>query len=151
MSGFGASSRPKLSALTLHRYRIFTCIYAGYCVPSIPLLILRAAIGGDVPNIASWGDANDTYSVGGVMYAMLSSVGGFGKFVAVLLAFSVVGINACSPYSLSISLQSLHPIFLCAPRYVYSAIIVAIVVGVSIAAAANFYESLSNFLGIVGY
>ncbi|RSM02829.1 hypothetical protein CEP52_007733 [Fusarium oligoseptatum] len=137
--------------LTSRRYRIFLYVYAGYCIPSILLLVLGAAIGGAIPNVASWNDANNAYSVGGVMYSMVSSVGGFGKFVAVLLALSVVSLNSCSLYSLSISLQSLHPILLRVPRYAYSIVVAAIVAGVSVAAAANFYASLSNFLGVVGY
>lgn len=114
-------------------------------------MILGAAIGGAVPNVESWTNANTEYSIGGVMYAMCSSAGGFGKFVAVLLAFSVTGNTACTLYSLSISLQSLHPWLVRVPRYVFAMVITAIVIPVSIVAAANFYASLANFLSVIGY
>lgn len=85
------------------------------------------------------------------MYAMVSPLGGFGKFVAVLLAFSVIGNTACSLYSLSISLQVLLPTLVRVPRYVFSVLITAIVIPISVVAANHFYASLGNFLGIIGY
>ncbi|KAH6984455.1 cytosine-purine permease [Ilyonectria sp. MPI-CAGE-AT-0026] len=133
------------------RYRTFTFVYAGYCIPSILLMVLGAAIGGAVPNNPSWVEANNAYSVGGVMYAMVSSSGNFGKFIAVLLAFSVMGNTACSLYSISLSMQSLHSILVRVPRYIFTLVISAIVIPVAIVAAANFYASLTNFLGVIGY
>jgi purine-cytosine permease-like protein len=85
------------------------------------------------------------------MYALVAHIGGFGKFVAVLLAFSVIGNTACSLYSLSISLQTLLPILTRVPRYCFSILITAIVIPVAIVVASNFYASLGNFLGIIGY
>ncbi|KAK5400802.1 hypothetical protein LTR06_011223 [Exophiala xenobiotica] len=138
---------------TVPRYRTFFYVYAGYCLPSIPLLVLGAAIGGAVPTIPSLTAANNAYSVGGVMYAMVSPVGDFSKFIGVLLAFSVIGIAAATLYALSISLALLFPIGLLArvPRFLYAILIVAIVIPVAIVASTNFYASLSNFLGIIGY
>jgi purine-cytosine permease-like protein len=110
-------------------------------------------MGGAVPNVPSWTEANNTYSVGGVMYAMAMPVGGFGKFVGVLLAFSVIGITAASIYALSISMALLVPVrFLTrVPRFLFAIAITAIVIPVAIVAATNFYSSLSNFLAIIGY
>ncbi|KAK1622824.1 hypothetical protein BDP81DRAFT_465865 [Colletotrichum phormii] len=127
------------------------CVYAGYSVPSILLLILGAAAGAAVPANHAWAEAYGLYSVGGIINAMNSPLGGFGKFLSVLLAFSVLGLTACTLYSLSISFQSLHPILSRLPRYLYSVVIVAIIVPISIVASSNFYNSLSNFLSVVGY
>ncbi|KAJ3939865.1 uncharacterized protein N0V96_009854 [Colletotrichum fioriniae] len=125
--------------------------FAGYSVPSILLLILGAAAGTAVPANETWAEAYELYSVGGIINAMNSPLGGFGKFVSVLLAFSVLGLTACTLYSLSISFQSLHPILSRLSRYLYSLVIVAIIVPISIVASSNFYNSLSNFLSVVGY
>ncbi|KAL0766621.1 hypothetical protein CaCOL14_011066 [Colletotrichum acutatum] len=133
------------------RIKIFLCVYAGYSVPSILLLILGAALGAAVPANETWAEAYGLYSVGGIINAMNSPLGGFGKFVSVLLAFSVLGLTACTLYSLSISFQSLHPLLSRLPRYLYSLVIVAIIVPISIVASSNFYNSLSNFLSVVGY
>lgn len=85
------------------------------------------------------------------MFAMLGSAGGFGKFIAVVLAFSVIGNIACSLYSLSINFQVVIPILVRVPRYVFSILITAAVIPVSIVVARNFLGSLGNFLGIIGY
>ncbi|KXH28278.1 NCS1 nucleoside transporter [Colletotrichum simmondsii] len=119
------------------RIKIFLCVYAGYSVPSILLLILGAAAGASVPANETWAQAYGLYSVGGVINAMNSPLGGFGKFVSVLLAFSVLGLTACTLYSLSISFQSLHPILSRLPRYLYSLVIVAIIVPISIVASCQ--------------
>lgn len=133
------------------RYATFSYVYVGYCLATIPLAVLGATIGGAVGSDTTWADANNAYSVGGVMYAMTSSVVGFGKFIAVLLAFSVIGNTACSLYSISISLQSLHPWLLRVPRYVGAIVIAAIVIPIAIVAASNFYAALGNFLSVIGY
>ncbi|KAF3025877.1 hypothetical protein E8E14_014822 [Neopestalotiopsis sp. 37M] len=109
------------------RYKIFVYVYAGYCLPSTLLLILGAAIGAAVSANASWAEAYENYSVGGVIYTITAPIGGFGN------------------------LQSLHPIMSKVPRYIYSIVIAAIVIPVAIVVSSNFYDSLSNFLSVVGY
>ena len=138
---------------TISRKRTFAFVYLGYNIPSILLLILGAAMGGCITNIPSWSEANTTYSVGGVMYAMASPEGRFGQFVAVLIAMSVLGLTANTLYALSVSLPALIPLrfLIRVPRYAYSVVITGIVIGVSIPAATSFYASLGNFLGIIGY
>ncbi|KAK1529852.1 purine-cytosine permease FCY21 [Colletotrichum paranaense] len=96
------------------------------------LMRVRAAAGAAVPANELWAQAYGLYSVGGIINAMNTPLGGFGKFVSVLS-------------------QSLHPILSRLPRYIYSLLIVAIIVLISIVASSNFYNSLSNFLSVVGY
>lgn len=80
------------TVLTLRcRRKVFTYIYLGIFAPSVPLLILGAAMGGAVPVVTGWAEAYESYGTGGVMAAMLEPAGGFGKFVLVLLALSVIG------------------------------------------------------------
>ncbi|KAK1469963.1 hypothetical protein CMEL01_01730 [Colletotrichum melonis] len=98
------------------------------------LMRVRAAAGAAVPANETWAQAYGLYSVGGIINAMNTPLGGFGKFVSVLLAS-----------------QSLHPILSRLPRYLYSLLIVAVIVLISIVASSNFYNSLSNFLSVVGY
>jgi purine-cytosine permease-like protein len=51
---------------------------------------------------------------------MLSPVGGFGKFLMVLLSLSMTGINAPTIYSMSIAFQTFIPPLVAVPRYVFS-------------------------------
>jgi purine-cytosine permease-like protein len=114
-------------------------------------MILGAAIGGATPNIPSWNDGYNTNSAGGVLAAMLSTAGSLGKFVVVLLGFSILGNIAAALYSITLNLQILLPILVRVPRVLFSVIITAIVIPVSIRASNGFFASLENFIGVIGY
>ncbi|OBT56320.1 hypothetical protein VE04_02846 [Pseudogymnoascus sp. 24MN13] len=146
VSDFGIYIDPSAS-----RLKVFTYIYTGMAIPSILLLILGAAIGGAIPNVPEWDAANLANSVGGVVTAMLSPAGGFGKFVAVILALSVIGNIAISMYSIALNMQMFLPILTRAPRAAFSIITTAVLIPVSIEAAHSFFASLENFLGIISY
>ncbi len=140
------------SRLTVYgRVRIFFYIYLGLLLPSVPLLILGAAIGGVVPNVESWQLAYMRSGVGGVMYEMLTPAGGFGKFIVVLLALSPIGNISISMYSVSLNLQMLLPVFTKVPRFVFIMVAMAIMIPLAIKAAEEWEESLSNFLSVIGY
>ena len=135
-----------------NRASIFVPSYIGLVTGAIPLMILGAAIGGAVPNVPSWEEGYNTNNVGGVLGAMLEPSGGFGKFLLVLLALSVLGNVVGSIYALTLNFQAL--LFLVRiriPRIVYTIVATAIIIPVAIKVAANFFDSLSNFLGIIGY
>ncbi len=126
-------------------------MYLGFLLPSVPLLILGAAIGGAVPNVESWNDAYAVSGIGGVMYEMLTPAGGFGKFILVLIALSVIGNIAISMYSVALNLQMLLPFFAKIHRFVFIVITMAIMIPFAIKAAESWEESLENFLAIIGY
>ncbi|KAI8649660.1 hypothetical protein NCS55_01466500 [Fusarium keratoplasticum] len=131
---------------------IFVPSYIGLSMSSIPLMILGAAIGGAIANVPSWQDGYDRGSVGGVLAAMLESTGRFGKFLLVLLALSPLGNVAGSVYALSLNFQALlYLARIRIPRVVYTLIITAVIIPIAIKVAAEFMDSLSNFLGIIGY
>ncbi|KAL5349222.1 hypothetical protein ACLOAV_005510 [Pseudogymnoascus australis] len=133
------------------RLKVFTYIYTGMVTSTTPLLVLGAAIGGAVPNVPEWNAAYLVNSVGGIVTAMLSPAGGFGKFVAVILALSVIGSIAISTYSIALNMQMFLPILTRAPRAAFSIITTAVLIPVAIEAAHSFFASLENFLSIIGY
>lgn len=131
--------------------RIFAYTYAGLFLPTVPLMILGAAIGGAIPNIPSWSAAYSSNSAGGVLAAMLSSAGNFGRFIVVLLAFSILGNIAASVYAITLNFQMLLPILVRVPRTVFAIVITIIIIPVAIKAASTFFDSLENFIGVIGY
>jgi purine-cytosine permease-like protein len=135
------------SATTL---RMFSYTYAGLFFPTVPLMVLGAAIGGATPNVPSWSEGYDNFSVGGVLMAMLTPAGGFGKFVAVLLALSLVGNLAAAMYSISLNFQLLLPFFVRIPRMVFTIVYTVVVIPVAISAAKSFFDSLENFIYLIG-
>ncbi|KAJ5917992.1 hypothetical protein N7454_010367 [Penicillium verhagenii] len=134
-------------------YRIFAYIYAGLFVPSVPLMVLGSAIGIAVRDggVSSWSAGNTEYSAGGVLEAMLQPAGGFGKFVSVILAFSLLGNLAAAMYSISLNFQLVIPIMARVPRLVYTIVYTAVAIPVSIYAANSFFDSLENFLYVIAY
>ncbi|KAL2828679.1 permease for cytosine/purines, uracil, thiamine, allantoin-domain-containing protein [Aspergillus cavernicola] len=145
-SDFAVYCHPSVST-----FRIFTYIYAGLLAPSIPLMVLGAAIGAVTSSNPSWSAGNDAYSAGGILEAMLHPVNGFGKFVTVLLAFSLLGNLAAAMYSISLNFQIIIPIMSRVPRFLFTIIYTAIAIPVSISAATSFFNSLENFLYIIAY
>lgn len=130
----GSRRRAELIA---NRWRLFTYIYAGYVIPTILLMVLGAAIGGAVPNVPAWSAAYESYSVRGVLASMLTRAGGFGKFVVVVLAFSMIGNIGISMYSIALNIQMFLPVLVRVPRSIFSIIVTAILIPVSIEAAKS--------------
>lgn len=73
-SDFGTYIAPGAS-----KRRLFLYCYLGLALPSLPLMILGAAIGGAVPNTPALLEGYNNGSVGGALGAMLQPAGGFGK------------------------------------------------------------------------
>ncbi len=94
------------------------------CRPSdhvqITLQCLGAAAAISAPSVPNWDADYTDGNVGGLLNAMLSPVGGFGKFLMVLLSLSVTAINAPTIYSICIDFQILIPPLVVVPRYVFS-------------------------------
>ncbi|POS81242.1 purine-cytosine permease FCY21 [Diaporthe helianthi] len=130
---------------------VFASYYLGMFTPSVPLLILGAAIGGATPNVPEWAAAYEHLGIGGVVAEMLTPAGGFGKFVLVLLALSVIGNIAISMYSVALCLQMIVPFFARIHRFVFIVATFAVMIPCSIEAARAWEESLENFLALIGY
>jgi purine-cytosine permease-like protein len=128
---------------------ILIYVHGSHYSDSAPLV---SAIGGAVGSIPEWTAAFGANSIGGVTTKMLTaSVGGFGRFVAVILAFSVLGNMVGSMYSLSVQFQVLLPVLARVPRFAFTMIITAVVIAVAIPISHKFEESLENFLSIISY
>lgn len=117
-------------------------------------MVLGAAIAGALPNNPAWETAYGETLVGGVLSAMLSPAGGFGRFCVVVLSLTLLGNTAGTMYAISLNFQTLlmpGRIFLRVPRYVYAIIVTAIVIPVAIKAADDFFVNLENFVAVIGY
>jgi len=138
---------PKVSS-----HRIFWYSYLGYIVPIILLECLGAAAALAAPSVDSWSAGyGESDNVGGLLEAMLSPVGNFGKFLTVMLSLSVSSNIACTLYSMCFNFQVLVPKLAIVPRYVFSVVGMAIALPVAIVGAHKFYSALTNFLSLIGY
>ncbi|QDS73262.1 hypothetical protein FKW77_004668 [Venturia effusa] len=147
-SDFSVYTHPSIS-----KTRVFISIYSGLVLPGIPLMILGAAIGGAILSNPDLSRAFETGSTGGAMLFMLESskIGGFGKFIAVVLAFTLLGNLGATIYSISCQCQCLLPIFARVPRWVFSILISAIIIAAAIPISKNLATALENFLALIAY
>ncbi|KAF8799760.1 NCS cytosine-purine permease [Phlegmacium glaucopus] len=145
-SDFTSYYHPNVSS-----WKIFLSAYAGLLLPIVSLQCLGAAAAVAAPSVPIWEQGYTGGNLGGLLEAMLRPVGNFGKFLMVLLSLSVAGNIAATFYSASINLQAFMPILAIVPRYVFSVVATAIVVPISIVGAHRGYDTITNFLGLVGY
>ncbi|KAK4225018.1 putative purine-cytosine permease [Podospora fimiseda] len=145
-SDFTTYLSPEISSV-----KIFTYSYFGLATPTITLMVLGAAIQSAIPNNPHWQAKFEESLAGGVLDAMLSPAQGFGKFLVVLLSFTLLGNVAATSYSITLNFQMLVPVLLKVPRYLFSIVLIAIIIPVSIAAAGDFFVNMENFLALIGY
>ncbi|KAI0938693.1 hypothetical protein AcV5_000314 [Taiwanofungus camphoratus] len=157
IAGFVITYSPLASDYTIYfrpevpSWKLFWYSYLGFNIPIITIQCLGAAAVIAAPSVPSWNAGYNSANVGGLLEAMLSPSGNFGKFLTVLLALSVTGNIAPTLYSFCLSFQVFIPPAVAVPRYMFSLLAIAIIIPLSIVGAHKFYDALSNFLGLIGY
>ncbi|TFY67454.1 hypothetical protein EVJ58_g1602 [Rhodofomes roseus] len=157
IAGFVISYAPISSDYTLYytpdvpAWKVFTYTYLGLNVPIILLQCLGASFTVAASAVPAWNDGYNNGNVGGLLEAILSPVGNFGKFLTVMLALSATGNIAITLYSFCMSFQVFIPQAMYVPRYFFSVLAIAIIIPLSIVGQHKFYDALSNFLGLIGY
>lgn len=126
------------------------CLF-GLCLPISLMLTLGAAIGGAIPDNPEWLEGYNKYNIGGVLGAILDRGGGFGKFVMVLLTFSVIATASRDIYSISVDFHVLIPNAHKVPRVIWVLFAGGAIIGVGIGAINSFYAAMTSFIYIIGY
>ncbi|KAL0958461.1 hypothetical protein HGRIS_000602 [Hohenbuehelia grisea] len=145
-SDFTSYFRPDVPSI-----KVFVYSYLGFILPIITLQCLGAASVIAAVDIPTWQAGYESGNVGGLLLAMMSPAGGFAKFLTVLLALSAIGNIAITFYSFCLNIQIFIPALVVVPRYVFSILATAIVIPLAIVGSHRFYETLANFLGLLGY
>lgn len=97
-------------------------------LPQVLLQCLGAAVAAAAPSVSSWSDPYASDDVGGLLAAMLGPVGGFGKFLLVVLSLSVTANLAPTLYSICFAMQTFIPPLVHLPRYIFSVFAIAMCV-----------------------
>ncbi|KAI0765159.1 NCS cytosine-purine permease [Fomes fomentarius] len=157
IAGFVITYTPLGSDFTIYytpnvsSWKIFWYSYLGFNIPIILLQCLGAAVALSTPLVPAWETGYTGGNVGGLIEAMLQPTGNFGKFLTVLMALSVTANIAATLYSGGLNLQIFIPALIVVPRYLFSLVVTAILIPISIVGAHKFYDTLTNFLGLIGY
>ena len=91
----------------------------------ISIQCLGAAVAVAVSSVPAREQGYSGGNMGGLLEAMLSPLGNFGKFLTILLSFSVAGNNVVAFYPISTNLQVFLPVLAAVPRYVFSVVATA--------------------------
>ncbi|KAI0284677.1 permease for cytosine/purines, uracil, thiamine, allantoin-domain-containing protein [Russula aff. rugulosa BPL654] len=114
--------------------------YTAYFHPRISLQCLGAAAAISAPFVPEWKAGYSDGDVGGLLNAMLSPIGKFGKALMVHHCPTI--------YSMGMAFQTFIPPLVAVPRYVFSVFATITILSIM---GNTFYATLSNFLGIIGY
>ena len=103
---------------------------------------LGAAFTASAPAVPSWAIRFEGgNNIGGLVLAVLSPTGGFGKFLTVLIALSTPSACAPSMYTFGTSFMTIAPIFRKVPQYVFAIISEAMLVSLEFAGGFYSYRS----------
>ncbi|KAF8189306.1 hypothetical protein BJ912DRAFT_377421 [Pholiota molesta] len=132
-------------------WKVFWYSYTGLFVPTALLACVGAAFSGAAATVPLWNDSYAGGNVGGLLEAVLQPLGGFGKFLTVLLSLSVAANLVSIFYSASFNFQVFIPQLVVVPRYVFTVVTAAVVLPISIVGAHRFYAAITNFLSLIAY
>lgn len=131
--------------------RVFWLTFLGVFVPCVLLETLGLGLITTLKSVPAWNTAFLKGSVGGLLSAIVSPLGGFGTLILVLLALSVIANNIPNDYSLGLSVQVFGRSFQRVPRYVWTLIGAVIYVIIAIIGGRNFSATLESFLLVIAY
>ncbi|PYH93413.1 hypothetical protein BO71DRAFT_355326 [Aspergillus ellipticus CBS 707.79] len=98
----------------------------------------------------SWADAYDTSS-GALILAGYDGLGGFGKFMGVLVALGLIANNIPGTYSATLGFQIMGRHLARIPRWVLCCICVIIYTACALGGRNHLYDIFENFLALMGY
>ncbi|ORY34574.1 purine-cytosine permease [Naematelia encephala] len=131
----------------ISRTKVFILTWFGLMVPLVFLEGMSAALM-TVPDYAAAFAEGDA---GGVLAEIFRPWGGGGKFLLVILSFSIICNCTPNTYSCALSIQALLPQFEKVPRALWAVLAFVIYTVAAVAGREHFSEILSNFLAILGY
>ena len=129
------------------KIKIFLYTTLGISVPTCIGMLLGCVVGSGFNTNPDWVDQYES----GLGYLILAFMypAGFAKFVLVLLVLSGVGMNCVSIYSSSLSMQQVSRELQAIPRIIWTVLIFAIIMALSIAGRDQLLPYLENFLSLL--
>lgn len=130
-------------------WKVFWLTFFGLYIPICFVEILGAVLM-TITNpeyVEAFGDGN----TGALISRVLEPWHGFGKFILVLLALSVVANNIPNTYSAGLSIQALGRPFALIPRFFWTLVAFAAYTIAGVAGREHFSAILLNFLSVLSY
>ncbi|GAA5876634.1 hypothetical protein JCM3774_006008 [Rhodotorula dairenensis] len=136
---------------TTPSWKVFACTYAGLNFPLIFVECLGALMMSTLENKPTWAARYDSGGLGGLLRAGLSPLGGFGQFLLVVLALSIVTNNIPNVYSFALTVQSFHKSIQRIPRFALCILCTIIYIVLAEAGYNSFEDAFDALLVILSY
>ncbi|KAG0647805.1 Purine-cytosine permease [Hyphodiscus hymeniophilus] len=134
---------------------VFLWSFCGLFISQFFVELLGVGLMTAVNGSDAFQNAYDAAGVGGLTGEVFkghgAGVAGFGKFIQVILGFSVLGVVIVNLYSLGLNVQAIGLGLLDVPRLVWSLLGGAIFLAAAVAGRNHLSSVMENFLNVVAY
>ncbi|KAI8295275.1 Purine-cytosine permease FCY21 [Colletotrichum sp. SAR11_240] len=132
------------------RLKVFALTTLGIAIPTSIGMTAGAVVASSLNNQTAWKDAYENEGLGFLIRDMLHPRG-FAKFLLVIFSFSGINTNIISLYSAAISFQQMARPLAKIPRFLWTFLCFAVVVGLAVGGRSQLNTYLQNFLSLLGY
>ena len=135
---------------TVSRVKVFLMTTFGIAIPTSIGMVAGAVTASALNNKPAWADAYTNQGLGFLIQDALHPRG-FAKFLLCLLVLSGINTNVISIYSAAISCQQFSRPFARVPRFIWTFLCFAAILGIAVGGRAKLNTYLVNFLSLLGY
>jgi len=135
---------------SVSRVKVFLMTTFGISIPTSIGMVAGAVVASALNNEPKWKDTYENQGLGFLIQTMLHPRG-FAKFLLCLLVLSGINTNVISIYSAAISCQQFARPFARVPRFIWTFLCFAAILGIAVGGRAKLNTYLVNFLSLLGY
>ncbi|KAJ5212527.1 uncharacterized protein N7498_004173 [Penicillium cinerascens] len=135
---------------TTSKWKTFLMTFLGVGLALTFANLLGVGLGSGALTRPSWETAYNTSS-GSLILAGYEGLGGFGKFMGVLVALGLIANNIPGTYSASLGFQIMGRQLARMPRWFYSCVGVVIYTACALGGRNYLFDIFDNFLALMGY
>lgn len=132
------------------RTRVFLMTTFGIAIPTSIGMVAGCVVSSALNNRPDWKATYENDGIGFLIQEMLYPYG-FAKLVLTLLVLSGINVNVISIYSAAISCQQFSRPFARVPRFVWTLLCFAAILGLALGGREQLNAYLQNFLSLLGY
>ncbi|ENI08699.1 hypothetical protein COCC4DRAFT_47908 [Bipolaris maydis ATCC 48331] len=135
---------------SISRVKVFLMTTFGIAIPTSIGMVAGAVVASALNNKPEWKATYESDGIGFLIQAFLHPRG-FAKFLLALLVLSGINTVVISIYSAAISCQQFARPFSKVPRFIWTFLVFACILGLALGGREKLNAYLQNFLGILGY
>ena len=135
---------------SVSRVKVFLMTTFGISIPTSIGMVAGSVVASALNNEPTWKTAYEDQGLGFLIQTFLHPRG-FAKFLLCLLVLSGINTNVISIYSAAISCQQFSRPFARIPRFIWTFLCFAAILGIAVGGREKLNTYLVNFLSLLGY